>query len=136
MHKFWFNFNFERMCRFTLKLDHINLTVPNIDDAIDYYINVLGFSLKEQYQKNGMNFTFLTDGNIVYEILENPTLKQTVIDHIAYVSDDIQADFDIYNNQGLTISNINYLDFLFDNGVYFFFIKGSGNEKIEFCQKR
>ncbi|MFI3258143.1 MAG: hypothetical protein R3Y36_07600, partial [Spirochaetales bacterium] len=63
---------------------------------------------------------------------------KTVIDHIAYVSEDIERDFNYFKNKDKTclLSDIGFVDFLFENGVYCFFIKGAGNERIEFCQRK
>ncbi len=117
------------------KLDHINLTVPDLAKAVDFYTNILGFKVVNRF-KNGMEFIFITDGNNTYELIENKDLKETVIDHIAYESDDIKKDYEHFEKLGLVTTNLGYLDFLFDNGVYYFFIKGSGNDKIEFIQKK
>ena len=116
------------------KLDHINLAVPNMEQAIRFYTEVLGFKIIDRF-KNGMEFVFISDGNITYELIENSMLKETIFDHIAYVSEDIKADFEYYNGLGITTTPLGFVDFVFENGVHYFFIKGAGNEKIEFCQK-
>ena len=126
------------MIKPTGKIDHINLTVPNIEEAISYYTSKLNFTLRDRYEKNGLQFIFLTDGNTVYEIMENPNLREAYIDHIAYVSEDIEADYNYYKqlDSSLLLGPIGYVDFLFEEGVYYFFIKGVCGEKIEFCQKK
>ena len=116
------------------KLDHINLAVTNMEQAIKFYTEVLGFKVINRFNK-GMEFVFVSDGNITYELIENSLLKETIIDHIAYVSEDIKADYDYYNKLGITTTPLGFVDFVYDNGVHYFFIKGAGNEKIEFCQK-
>lgn len=117
------------------KLDHINIMVPNLEQAVSYYTETLGFDLVSRY-KNGMEFVFVSDGTITYELMEDKNLSAGVIDHIAYVSEDIQADYAHFEKLGLLTTGLGYIDFLFENGVYFFFIKGSANERIEFCQKK
>lgn len=81
-------------------------------------------------------FVFVSDGNITYEIFEKEGVQGTVIDHIAYASEDIKADYDYYNKLGLIHIELGYADFLFDNGMDYFFIIGKNNEKIELCQRR
>ncbi len=120
---------------FDRPLDHINLTVPNIESAVEFYTKVMGFEVKERY-KDGMEFVFITDGKITYELIENSFAKSTVIDHIAYASEDIEKDFEHFKSLGLATTEVGFIDFLFEKGVYYFFIKGSANEKIEFCQRR
>ncbi|MFI3231155.1 MAG: VOC family protein [bacterium] len=117
-----------------LKLDHINLAVPNIKDTINFYTKILGFTILHQFTKDDRIFVFMTDGNIVYEFIQKP-VEKAFIDHIAYVSEDIEKDYLYYKNLGLTTTEIGFVDFLFENGVKFFFIKGAGEERIEFCQK-
>ena len=115
-------------------LDHINLAVPNLEEAIEFYTTTMGFKVVNRFKK-GREFVFITDGTITYELLENKELKETVIDHIAYVSEDIKADYEYFSKLGLTTTELGFVDFIFDNGVHYFFIKGAGNDKIEFCQK-
>ncbi len=126
------------MSFFNRPLNHLNLNVPNIDKAIDFYTKILNYSIIDQYENNGMRFAFLTDGNIVYEFMENPSVNKIILDHIAYASEDIEADYQYFKNldEGLLLGEIGYVDFLFENGVYFFFIKGANGEKIEFCQRK
>lgn len=120
------------------KLDHINLKVPNLESAIKFYTETMEFHIRDRYTKNGRDFVFVTDGNVVYELGEDTNLQNAYFDHVAYESKDIQADYDYYKalNPKLLLNEIGYIDFLFENGVYYFFIKGEGNEKIEFCQKK
>ncbi len=116
-------------------LDHINITVPDLEKAVKYYTETLGCELTNRF-KNGKEFVFVTDGTITYELMEDTSLKAGVIDHIAYVSENIQADYDYYSKQGLTTTELEFIEFLFKNGVYYFFIQGAANERIEFCQKK
>ncbi len=118
-------------------IDHINISVPNMQKALDFYTKTLGFTIKERYQ-GPTEFVFITDGTTTYELMENPTLAQSSIDHIAYVSEDIKADYAHFLSidPSLLLGEVGYADFLFENGVYYFFIQGPGQERIEFCQKK
>lgn len=116
-------------------LDHINLKVPNLEQSIAFFTEHMGFVVTERF-KQGMEFVFLSDGNVTYELLEDQTLQGAIIDHLAYVSEDIQKDYAYYEALGMTTTSISCVDFLFENGVEYFFIQGKGNEKIEFCMKR
>ncbi len=120
------------------KLDHLNIAVPDLKEAVEFYTKTLGFKEKERYSNGTREFVFLTDGNITYELIENKALDSAVFEHIAYVSEDIEADFNYYKNldSNLLLSpKVGYADFLFENGVKFFFIQGAGGERIEFCQR-
>lgn len=111
------------------KIDHINVTVNNLEDSIKFYEDVLGFKLLERF-KGGMEFVFMTDGTTTYELIEG---NGGSFDHIAYVSDDIEVDYQKYEKHAT--STIGYIPYLFKNGVKYFFIKGASGEKIEFIQK-
>ncbi len=118
-------------------LHHINLMVPNLAKAIDFYTKTLGFKVTNTFKgtmelKGNMEFVFITDGNVTYELLEDKSLENTVFEHIAYVSNDIKADYAHFEALGLTTTTIGSVDFLYENGVEFFFIKGAGNDRIEF----
>ncbi|WP_317854088.1 VOC family protein [Chakrabartyella piscis] len=121
-----------------LPLDHINLSVPNMEDAVAFYENIMGFTITHHFQKGEKNFVFMTDGNVVYELLEKKEFTSTVIDHLAYTSDDLQAEYDFYvkNHPDMLLTELNCSEILFEKGMDYFFIKGVGNERIEFCQKR
>lgn len=120
------------------KLDHINLKVPNLEKAIEFYTKTMNFQVRDRYTKGDMDFVFVTDGNIVYELLEDKDASHAYLDHVAYESEDIQKDYAYYKslNQDLITTDIGCVDFLFEHGVYYFFIKGAGDEKIEFCEKK
>ncbi len=120
------------------ELDHINLTVPNLEEAIAFYQNIMGFTVAHRFKNGEKDFVFMTDGTLVYELVENPTYTATVIDHIAYVSEDIVAEYNHFmeTNPELITLHLKYVEPLFEHGMDVFFIKGAGNERIEFCQKR
>lgn len=120
------------------KFDHINIKVPDLEKAIKYYTETMNFYIRDRYTKGDMDFVFITDGDMVYELLEDKNSEQAYFDHIAYQSDDIEKDYNYYKNldPNLLSTEIEFIDFLFENGVYYFFINGAGNEKIEFCQKK
>ncbi len=124
------------MTFFERELDHISLFVPNLEKATDFYTNTLGFKIKDRFKSdNNEEFIFITDGHVTYELIEKPGYENTVIDHVAYVSEDIKADYDHFNELGLITIELSAADFLFENGMAYFFIKGAGNDRIEFCQK-
>ena len=116
------------------KFDHLNIGVPNLDSAIKYYEETLGFKYLGRYE-GSLKFAFLTDGNFTYELIERENITVSTFDHIAYVSEDIQADYDYYNKLGLTTTEIGIVPYLFENGVKYFFIKGANDERIEFCER-
>lgn len=111
------------------KIDHINVTVNNLEESIKFYQDVLGFEVVARFN-GGMEFVFMTDGEVTYELIQG---QKGSFDHIAYVSEDIEKDFEKYKE--IAISSIGFVPFLFENGVKYFFINGASGEKIEFIQK-
>ncbi len=125
----------------TLKLDHIAMLVPNVEETIQFYKEVLGYQIIGEFtRKNGVTFYYLENNGIVYEFFERscePILLGK-IDHVAYASSDIHADYEYYKQQGCLVddSGVKYVDSLWGEGVDYFFIQSPSNELIEFCQKR
>ncbi len=117
-------------------IDHLNLSVPNIEEAKEYYTKTLNFEVIAEFNGGGLKFAFVSDGTIVYELLENTSLEKAIFEHIAYVSDDIEADYNYFKetDSSLLTTEIGHLDFLFENGIKYFFIKGAADERIEFIQ--
>lgn len=117
------------------ELDHINLNVVSIEKALKYYVDVLGFKIIGDFNL-GRRFLYISNGEVTYELFENSNLNETVIDHIAYKSNDIKKDFEYFKSKNVEfITDLNFIP-LWENGVYFFLFKGVNNEVIEFCQKK
>ncbi len=117
------------------ELDHINLQVPCLEEAVKFYTEVMGFEVVNRYHGNNKDFVFITDGNITYELVGNKDVEETVIQHIAYTSTDIEADYEYFKKLDLITMELTQLDFLYENGVKIFFIKGPAGKKIEFVER-
>lgn len=120
------------LCQFPIH--HINFSVPNLTEAVQFYTQTLGFQIAGQYAKDDRTFFFLTDGAVTYEVIERSDLDATSIDHLAYASQDLVADHAAFQAKGAEVTPIGYADFLFDNGMSFFFVKAPNGQRFEFCQ--
>ena len=121
------------------QLDHVSLHVPNLEEAIKFYQDKLGFAIKARFKSSyGMEFVYIESNGMTYELNENRNLQVGKVDHIAYVSENIEEDYKYFKEQGYTMATdgVGYLDFLWDNGVYFFMIISPTGEVIEFCEKK
>ncbi len=119
------------------KVDHINLVVKNIDEAVKWYHDMMGYEVIGDFMSHdGRRFMYIGNDQITYELFEDASLDKPSIEHVAYVSDDIEADFAFFKNQGLetTPSKPGFIDFTFGKGVYYFFVKGVNGDEVEFCQ--
>ncbi len=123
---------------FDKAIDHLNLNVPNLQQSVAFFKEKMGFTETERYNSGDRVFVFMSDGTITYELVENKELTTAVFDHIAYVSEDINKDYEYFKStdSSCLLGEVNYVDFLFDDGVYYFFIKGAGGERIEYCQRK
>lgn len=123
---------------FQRKLDHINITVPDLEKGVEFYTKVLGFQEIQRFMNREKVFVFLTDGNVTYELMERDDVPQGTFDHVAYSSTDLQADYDYFmkTDPSLLMGEIGFAAGLFEHGMYYFFVQGSNGERVEFCQRK
>lgn len=126
------------MTFFERPIDHINLSVPNLNDAVEFYTKTLGFKIVAEFQKGEMKFVFVSNGTISYEIMQNPGFQVGTLEHMAYSSIDLQKDYEYFKSLDgdIVLTEINFVKELFENGMYYFFIKSPTGERIEFCQRK
>lgn len=123
-------------------LDHIGLAVTDVEADAAWYQDVLGLSVKGKFQNSeGQNVYFLTtkDGSVTYEMYQDDSLPadaQGKIDHISYVSTDIEADYQYCLDAGYDIctAGIEGIADFWEKGCVYFKIKSPTGEQIEFCQ--
>ena len=123
------------------KQAHIGIATNDIDATVNWLQDVLGCELYGDYvAPDGTPCKFLRNPDIFYEIFQpvsgvDPAVAGK-IDHIAYVSDDIQKDYDYCKAQGYTFTTDGVqtmLDF-WENGTSYFKIACATGQEIEFCQ--
>lgn len=116
------------------KLDHINYVVPNIKKTVEGYSKI-GFEVIGEFDLH-RKFVFISNGIVTYELFEDNTIDNAYIGHIAYVSEDINKDYnEVIKNGFEIIVPLRTIDGLFENGMEFFLFRGPNNEIIEFCKK-
>ncbi len=112
------------------------MVVPNVKESVEWYCKALGFTVKGHFSRAGFEIYYIDNGTIMYELFENKGLHAPQIDHIAYTSDDIEADHEYYRAAGFAVSPIGYIDFTWENGADYFFIEGASGEKVELIHIR
>lgn len=119
-------------------IDHVNLSVPNLEEAVEFYTKTLGFKNIGEYQKGEMKFVFVSNGTISYEIMQKPEFGVGTLEHMAYSSPDLQKDYDYFMNldKDMVLTEIGFVQELFEKGMYYFFIKSPTGERVEFCQRK
>ena len=94
--------------------DHVAVTVKNIDAAIDWYVNNMGFLIKRRIEnkERGMRIAFLEAGGQATleffgfidpsKAVDGPTLKaeETGIKHISFFVDDMEEMCQKLKNAG------------------------------------
>ena len=122
------------------KLDHIGLAVDNVVAAKDWYVTVLGGTVIGTFTCEGdpNPVFFVKVGETVYEMYQEaiPEGARGKIDHIAYVSEDIEADFRFCTEAGYTITTdgIEELPTFWAHGCRYFKILSPTGEQVEFSQ--
>lgn len=123
------------------KHDHIGLAAKNLEETVAFYTEILGFEVVgECTAPDGTPIKFLRNGGLNYEIFQPaggmaPGQAEKV-DHVSYVSDDIEEDYRWFMENGYecTTDGIEALDSAWEKGCRYFKIKGPGGEEIEFDQ--
>ena len=124
------------------KLDHLGLFTKEIEETVRWYCENLGFQLYGDYRtRDGFTCKFIRNAaGIAYELILPPKDADVTfhgrIDHIAYVSEDIEADYAECMEKGYpcTTDGVQFLENFWERGSKYFKIATSTGEEIEFCQ--
>ena len=123
-------------------LDHIGIACTDVEKDAAWYMDTLGFTLKGRFRSAGRKYyTYFVENpfGTVYEIFQRDDLDEKVqgkIDHIAYVSNDIEADYKFCVDAGYEIctNGIEDIPDRWEKGCRYFKIVSPTGEQIEFSQ--
>lgn len=121
------------------RMGHIGLGVNDLDAAVQWYVDVLGFRLIGAFETpDGVPARFLQNGDVVYEIFRplGGTPTPGKIDHFSFESTDIEADYAYCAAQGYTFEEegIQCIPTFWERGIKYFKIMSPTGEPVEFCQ--
>ncbi len=121
------------------KMDHIGLGVNDLESAVKWYIDVLGFELIGSFvTPGGVSAKFLKSGDLVYEIFQpiGGVDAPGKIDHFSFLSTDIEADYAYCVQQGYSFETegIQSIPTFWEKGIKYFKIMSPTGEPVEFCQ--
>ncbi len=121
------------------KMGHIGLAVNDLETAVKWYVDVLGFELIGSFvTPGGVQARFLKSGDLVYEIFRplGGAAAPGKIDHFCFESTDIEADYAYCVAQGYSFEaeGIQSIPTFWDKGIKYFKILSPTGEAIEFCQ--
>ena len=122
-------------------LDHIGLAVTDVEVAAKWYQDTLGLKEFGKFMGGHGTYTYFlkNDNGVIYEIYQRDDLEkgaQGKVDHIAFVSNDIQADYDYCVAQGYKIctEGIEEISNRWEKGCKYFKIKSPTGEEVEYSQ--
>ncbi|WP_424765895.1 VOC family protein [Paenibacillus sp. sgz302251] len=123
------------------RLDHVGVMVKDMDAAIHFYTEIIGFELKGRIKhSNGVvELAFLGFGQSDETELEliqgyNDNLPvEGKVHHFAIHNTDVQAEFN--RLQQLQVSFIDEAITTLPNGYQYFFVRGPEGEWIELFQR-
>lgn len=128
---------------FHLPMDHIGLHCSDVEQNAKWYQDAMGFTVAGKFPgKGGHNVYFLenpSDGKM-YEISQRDQLPggaTTRVDHIAYRSEDLDADYAYCKENGYKIvsDDIELSPNFWEKGSRCFKVESPCGEVIEICQK-
>lgn len=122
---------------FSSGIQHIGIPTAEVQKTIDFYKG-LGFSLATRHDINGRDFAFMQLGNLLIEVIpttDTPAMCNGAVDHFCLDVKNIDTLYQRVKDAGYTLlsDSVNSIGF-WNNGAKYFFIQGSNNEKIEFCE--
>jgi len=117
---------------FMIDLDHIAITVEDLDESITFY-KKLGYELLERFSDEGYNWATLKLNNHSLELFQITNDKEKPINHIAYSYDEDEEVLDLIKQLGYKKENIDI--FYGDLNRKSFFIEDNNGKSIQLIRK-
>ncbi len=115
-----------------LGIHHTNVQTSNLEQSVQFYTEVLGFSVLNRRELGPLKLVDLTLGGAVLELKEAEQLSTSqdgIIDHLAIQVDDMASAVELVKNQGVEL--ISAEPRAIGPNKYCFFFRGPSGEKIE-----
>ncbi|MDQ7093105.1 VOC family protein [Desulfosporosinus sp. PR] len=116
-------------------VEHIGIKALNMEKALDFYREVLGFKFLYQIKPGDVELAFLELGGTVVELVEvidGRRFEDGVINHLALRVTDIFKAIDYLQSQQVEMPSLEPMSL--GEGRYNFFFHGPSGEKIELYQ--
>ena len=111
-----------------LDLDHIAITVENLDESITFYKKI-GYELLERFSDDGYNWATLKLNNHSLELFQITNDREKSINHIAYSYDSEEEVLELMKKIGYENKNIDI--FYGDLNRKSFFIEDNNGKSIQ-----
>ena len=86
----------------TISIDHINMSVRNLKESLDFYKKLFGFAVKKEQQKD--NSKIIGNDNIKLCLYENPNLeKGNGINHFGFYTENFDKIIETCKSLGVRV---------------------------------
>lgn len=116
-------------------VDHIGIKAYELEQAVKFYTDVLGFTFMYRMKPGDAELVFLQLGSTVVELVEvndGSRYEDGVVNHVALRVSDIYAAVGLLRKQGVEF--ITPEPMALGDGRYNFFFRGPSGEKLELFQ--
>lgn len=122
------------------KHDHIGIATNDIESFVTWYVDEMGF---EEFGSctapDGTPIKFIRNNELKYEVFQPANVQPESIgriDHVSYISKDIEGDYKHCQEKGYKIltDGIEEIPTAWERGCRYFKIAGPNGEAIEFDQ--
>ena len=117
---------------FMIDLDHIAITVEDLDESIAFYKKI-GYKLLERFSDEGYNWATLNLNNHSLELFQITNDKEKPINHIAYSYDSDEEVLDLIKQLGYMKERLDI--FYGDLNRKSFFIEDNNGKSIQLIKK-
>ncbi|GAB6171361.1 VOC family protein [Paradesulfitobacterium aromaticivorans] len=125
----------ENMKSLFVDVDHIGIKAYDLEQAVRFYTEVLGFTLLHRMKPGDVELVFLQLGSTVVELVEvidGSRYEDGVVNHVALKVSDIFAAVELLKKQGAEFITPEPMSL--GEGRYNFFFRGPSGEKLELFQ--
>lgn len=124
-----------------LGFGHVGMMIQQVQPALDFYCEKLGFSLVTDNRAAGGRGAcyFIRKDNVTLELVadpENPAPRAGVLDHISLLVEDVEAAWRELLAKGVVFETDALLfdPYLYDNGEKFIMFRGPNGERLQLEQ--
>lgn len=125
----------EKMKSLFVDVDHIGIKAYELERAVKFYTDVLGFTLLHRMKPGEAELVFLQLGSTVVELVEvvnGSRFEDGVVNHVALKVSDIFTAVDLLKKEGVEFITPEPMP-IGERGYNFFF-RGPSGEKLELFQ--
>lgn len=127
------------------KFFHVAVEVPDLDKALEFYIDLLGLKLvnREKLPEKKLEVAFVAGEGCEIELMCYEDSKerkfapesQSHFQHLSFVVDDIEKAMDYLKSNGIELESPDPIP-VFDGKVFYNTFKGPGGELLEIAEEK